>query len=291
LNDTTNTVYLNGEYLPVDQAKVSVLDRGFLYGDGVYEVVPVFHGRPLRLQQHLKRLDNSLGRISLDNPLSHEQWRHIFDTLLAKNPGDDRAIYLQVSRGAYPKRDLSIKQDYPATVFVMIMPVAKPDIARVARGISAITVEDFRWQACDIKSTSLVANVMLKQQAAAAGVEDAILIRGGHVTEGTASNVFIVKEGVLITPPVGNQLLPGITRDLVIEIALKGNIIVEERDLREAELFSADEIWMTSSTREIAPVIMLDGGQVGDGRPGPVWQQVLALYQQCKDDLKKARIG
>ena len=291
MNDSINTVYLNGEYLPVEQAKVSVLDRGFLYGDGVYEVIPVFHGRPLRLQQHLKRLDNSLGRISLDNPLRHEQWRHIFDTLLDKNPGDDRAIYLQVSRGVYPKRDLSIKQDYPATVFVMIMPVSKPDVARVSRGISAITVEDFRWQACDIKSISLVANVMLKQQAAAAGVEDAILIRGGHVTEGTASNVFIVKDGVLITPPVGNQLLPGITRDLVIEIAVNGNIILEERDIREAELFSADEVWMTSSTREIAPVISLDGEPVGDGRPGPVWQKVMALYQQCKDDLKKGNIS
>ena len=290
MNDTTNTVYLNGEYLPVEQAKVSVLDRGFLYGDGVYEVIPVFGGRPLRLQQHLTRLDNSLGRISLDNPLSDDQWRQVFDNLLTSNPGDDRAIYLQVSRGVYPKRDLSIKQDYPATVFVMVMPVSKPDVARVSRGIAAITVEDFRWQACDIKSTSLVANVMLKQQAAAAGVEDAILVRGGRVTEGTASNVFIVRDGVLITPPLGSQLLSGITRDLVIEIAATANILIEERDLREDELFAADEIWMTSSTREIAPVIMLNGEQVGDGSPGPVWQKVMALYQQCKDDLKQGKI-
>ena len=287
MNDTTNIVYLNGEYLPVEQAKVSVLDRGFLYGDGVYEVIPVFAGKPLRLEQHMQRLQNSLGRISLENPCSDEVWRQIFDELLARNPGEDRAIYLQVTRGAYSKRDLSINNEYPATVFIMIMQVSRPDVEKVSRGIAAITVDDFRWQACDIKSIALVANVMIRQVASEAGVDDAILVRDGRVTEGTASNVFIVRQGTLITPPVDNRLLPGITRDLVIEIAEKSNIMVEEREIDASELISADEIWMTSSTREIAPVINLDGRPVGDGRPGPVWQKVAMLYQRCKDELRR----
>lgn len=290
MNEQSDIVYLNGEYMPVADAKISVMDRGFLYGDGVYEVIPVFAGKPLRLQSHLDRLQNSLNRISLDNPNSDEDWRAIFDRLIQDNPGEDRAIYLQVTRGTYPKRDLAIKPDYPATVFVMIMHVPSPNIAKISRGISAVTVDDFRWNACDIKSTALVANVMLRQQATEAGVEDAILIKNGIVTEGTASNVFIIKDGIISTPPTGQTLLPGITRDLVIEIARNANIKVQERHLNEAELYGADEIWMTSSTREIAPVIALNGEPVGDGKPGPLWQQVVDDYQAYKTQLKQGLV-
>ena len=287
MKNNSNIVYLNGKYLPVEEATISVMDRGFLFGDGVYEVVPVFGNRMLRLDGHLKRLQNSLNRISLPNPYDNKQWTKIFSDLLEKNSGEDRAIYLQITRGAYAKRDLSVNTDYSPTVFVMVLPVTPPDIEVVSAGISVITVEDFRWNACDIKSTSLVANVMLRQQASEAKVEDAILIKNGLVTEGTASNVFLVKNDILITPPTGQLLLPGITRDLVIEIAKNNAILVEERDIQEAELFTADEIWMTSSTREIAPVINLNGEVVSGGVAGTMWKRVMDLYQRYKQELRE----
>jgi D-alanine transaminase len=286
LNETPNIVYLNGRHLPIEEATISVMDRGFLYGDGIYEVIPVFGGKLLRAEGHLERLQNSLNRISLSNPFNNAQWLELFDQLLQKNAGEDRAIYLQISRGVYAKRDLSINADYPPTVFAMVLHVTPPDIDVVSAGISAITVDDFRWGACDIKSTALVANVMLKQQAVDAGVDDAILVKNCMVSEGTASNVFIVKNNVLITPPTGHQLLPGITRDLVIEIARNNAILVEEREIKEAELFYADEIWMTSSTREIAPVIRLNGEVVGTGSAGKMWKQMVDLYQKNKDALR-----
>ncbi len=274
--------------MPIEQATISVMDRGFLFGDGVYEVVPVFGNKLLRVDEHLTRLQNSLNRISLLNPHNDEQWLKIFSSLLEKNAGEDRAIYLQISRGAYPKRDLAIKTEFPPTIFAMVLPVTPPDIEILSAGISVITVDDFRWGACDIKSTSLVANVMLKQQAVAAGVEDAILIKNCTVSEGTASNVFIVKNNVLSTPPSGHKLLPGITRDLVIEIAKNNTILVEEREIKEAELYTADEIWMTSSTREIAPVIRINNEAVGSGKAGEMWKRVMDLYQQYKQLLRSS---
>ena len=274
--------------MPVEEATVSVMDRGFLFGDGVYEVIPVFGNKLLRVEEHLNRLQNSLNRICLSNPHSNQEWAEIFSDLLKKNGGEDRAVYLQISRGVYPKRDLGIKAGHPPTIFAMVLQVTPPDIEIVSAGISVVTVDDFRWSACDIKSTSLVANVMLKQQAVAADVGDAILIKNRMVSEGTASNVFIVKNGVLITPPTGHKLLPGITRDLVIEIAKNNTILVEEREVKEAELYDADEIWMTSSTREIAPVISLNGEAVGSGSAGPVWKRIVDLYQQYKQELRSS---
>jgi D-alanine transaminase len=273
--------------MPVENATVSVMDRGFLFGDGVYEVIPVFGNKLLRLDAHLVRLQNSLDRISLPNPQTNKQWADIFSALLEKNPGEDRAVYLQISRGAYAKRDLAINAQYPATVFAMVLHVTPPAIEVVSKGISVITVDDFRWNACDIKSTSLLGSVMLRQQASEAKVEDAILIKNSMVTEGTASNVFLVKDGVLITPPTGLLLLPGITRDLVIEIAKNNAILVEEREIQQAELYTADEIWMTSSTREIAPVIKLNGETVGTGSAGIMWKRVMDLYQQYKQVLRE----
>lgn len=263
------------------------MDRGFLFGDGIYEVVPVFGNKLLRLDEHLARLQNSLNRISLANPHNNEEWSDIFSDLLDKNTGEDRAIYLQISRGAYASRDLSIRAGYPPTIFAMVLHVTPPDINVVSAGISVITVADFRWDACDIKSTSLVANVMLRQQATEASVDDAILIKDGMLTEGTASNVFLIKDKVLITPPTGHKLLPGITRDLVIEIAKNNAILVEEREISETELFTADEIWMTSSTREIAPVIRLNGEMVATGVAGQMWKRMMDLYQQYKQVLRQ----
>jgi D-alanine transaminase len=266
------------------------MDRGFLFGDGIYEVIPVFAGKMLRLDEHLGRLQNSLNRIALRNPHSEDQWKKIFTALLDENAGEDRAIYLQITRGAYVKRDLSMppESDIEPTVFAMVLQVVQPDIEVTSAGISVVTIDDFRWDACDIKSTSLVANVMLRHQASSAGVEDAILIKRDRVTEGTASNVFIVKDNVLITPPTSKQLLPGITRDLVIEIARNNAISVEEREIAVSELSDADEIWMTSSTREIAPVVSLDGRVVGAGEPGRMWSKLVTLYQEFKKELRRA---
>lgn len=286
-----NIVYLNGLYCPIENAKISVMDRGFLFGDGVYEVIPVFGNKLLGFDEHLARLHNSLNRIRLLNPHNNNEWQQIFSNLLEKNEGAGRAIYLQISRGVYSKRDLSIRSrgasHVPATVFAMVLQVTPPDIEVVSAGISVITVDDFRWAACDIKSTSLVASVMLREQASEAGVEDAILIKNGLVTEGTASNVFLVKDEVLITPATGKCILPGITRDLVIELAKNNAIKVEEREIKEAELFEADEIWMTSSTREIAPVIKLNGVVVGEGVAGELWKRMMDLYQDGKQKLRQ----
>lgn len=280
-------VYLNGELLAMQSACVSVMDRGFLFGDGVYEVIPVFGNRLLRVDEHLERLQNSLRKVAIDNPHSAQQWKQLFARLLEANPGEDRALYLQITRGVHQRRDLAVAQPATPTVFMMVLHIDPVAVASLSQGISAITVEDFRWRHCDIKATSLIANVMLKRQALDAGVADAILIRDGKVTEGTASNVFIVREGVIVTPPKSECLLPGITRDLVIDIARDNRLAHQQRAIDETELAQADEIWLTSSTREIAPVVELNGQPVSGGAAGPLWHTVIELYQQCKQALRQ----
>ncbi len=279
-------VYINGEYLPQSQATVSVLDRGFLFGDGVYEVIPVFAGKPLRLTEHLDRLQRSMHRVSLTNPLTKQEWEEVFQTLLESNPGGDRSIYLQVTRGAAPVRDLSFSADIEPTVFVMVNDIKPVDYEKLKKGIEAVTVDDFRWKACDIKSVSLIANVMIRLSANRQNVVDAIMVRDGFVTEGTASNIFVVHDGTISTPPKSDCLLPGITRDLVIELALANGLKVVERDIRQDELETADEIWLTSSTREIAPVVKLDNHVVGDGIAGEFWNKIITLYQGYKQELR-----
>ena len=286
MNNSEAVVYLNGEYLPQSQARVSVLDRGFLFGDGVYEVIPVFGGTPLRLNEHLERLQRSMNRIGLQNPLSIPDWNDIFQTLLERNPGGDRSIYLQVTRGVSPVRDLSVAEDIVPTVFVMVNDIKPVDYTTLERGIEAITVDDFRWKACDIKSVSLIANVMIRLQANRSSVVDAIMVRDGLVTEGTASNIFVVHENVIATPPKSECLLPGITRDLVIELARANGFIIEERDIEETELETADEIWLTSSTREIAPVVKINEHTVGNGVAGECWKRMIAIYQAYKQELR-----
>jgi D-alanine transaminase len=279
-------IYLNGDYLPASAAKVSVMDRGFLFGDGVYEVIPVFGGRLLRIDEHLQRLQNSLDRVSMRNPKSADDWKATLEKLLTKNPGEDRGVYLQITRGVADYRDLSPPPDLQPTVFMMVTQLKPVDPQVLEKGIDAITVDDFRWHACDIKSISLIANVMMRIQASNADVIDAILVRHGNATEGTASNVFVVKNGVLVTPPKSHHLLPGITRDLVIELAESNGIECEVRDINIHELETADEIWLTSSTREIAPVVKLNGNVVGDGRAGEAWKRMIMLYQQFKQELR-----
>lgn len=279
-------VYLNGEYLALSQAKISVLDRGFLFGDGVYEVIPVFGDKPLRLDEHLERLQRSMVRVSLKSTLTHDEWYQIFLKLLDSNPGGDRVIYLQVTRGAAPMRDLSVDPDIQPTVFVMVNDIKAVDYTKLEQGIEAITVDDFRWKACDIKSVSLIANVMIRMHANQSNVMDAIMVRDGLVTEGTASNVFVIHDDVISTPPKSDCLLPGITRDLVIELALANDLKVKEREIREDELETADEIWLTSSTREIAPVVKLNNHVIGNGVAGECWKQIIGLYQEHKQALR-----
>ena len=286
MNNSEAVVYLNGEYLPQSQARISVLDRGFLFGDGVYEVIPVFGGEPLRLNEHLERLQRSMDRVGLQNPLSISEWNDVFQTLLERNPGGDRSIYLQVTRGVSPVRDLSVTEDTAPTVFVMVNDIKPVEYDTLERGIEAITVDDFRWKACDIKSVSLIANVMIRLHANRSSVVDAIMVRDGLLTEGTASNVFMVHDNVIATPPKSECLLPGITRDLVIELARANGFIIEERDIRESELETADEIWLTSSTREIAPVVKINEHTVGNGVAGECWKKMIAIYQAYKQELR-----
>lgn len=278
-------VHLNGRLLPIEEACVPVLDRGFIFGDGIYEVVPVYGGRPFRLEEHLDRLERSLSAVRIDNPLTRPQWRALFTDLIERNPGDDRSVYLQITRGV-AKRDHAFPKGVRPTVFAMVTPIAPPDPALAERGVPAITRLDTRWARCDIKAITLLANVLARQEAIDAGAAESIFLRDGLAVEGSASNLFAVSSGRIATPPKDNTLLPGITRDVVVELARANGMPVEERAIPEAELRAADELWVTSSTKEIVPVTALDGRPVGDGRVGPVWRHMNALYQDFKTALR-----
>ena len=279
-------IYLNGQFMPLQLAQISVLDRGFLFGDGVYEVIPAYGARLLRLDLHLQRLQASLDGIRLTNPLSNAQWTQMLNELIQKNNGDDQSIYVQVTRGVAELRDHAFPRQVQHTIFCMSNPLLAVSRQVLQQGVAAITLDDIRWHACNIKSTALLANVLARQQAVDAQATEAILLRNGYVTEGAASNIFVVLQGIIVTPPKGPLLLPGITRDLILELAWKNKMVALEQDISEAEMRNATEIWITSSTREIAPVVLLDGKIVGSGEAGVVWQQMIDLYQACKDQLR-----
>ena len=283
---TSSTVYLNGEYLPLEQACVPVLDRGFIFGDGVYEVIPVYNRNVFRLEHHLQRLKNSMQAVRLDNPHTDKEWSEIISNVIEQNDGGDQSIYLQVTRGV-ASRDHRFPGDVTPTVFVMSNLFVMVPREQLEHGVSAITLEDIRWQYCSIKSIALLPNILLRQQAVEQGAAEAILLRDNEVTEGAASNVFIVKDGVIITPPKTDCLLPGITRDLVVEQAHEHAMPVKEVIIKQDDLVTADEIWLTSSTKEILPVTQLDGQTVGSGKPGPVWKQMYGLYQDYKNTLRQ----
>ncbi len=280
MSSDDSIVYLNGQFGPLSDAKISVLDRGFLFGDAVYEVIPIFFGKPLRLDEHLDRLENSLAEIRMQSPLTHQQWRSIIERLICGT--EDQSIYLQITRGVMPKRDHAIPPNPTPTLFAMCCPITHPPV----RGIAAITLTDTRWQQCHLKATTLLANILLKQQAVDQGAAEAILIRDGHVTEGAASNLFAVIDGILITPPKSHEILPGITRDLLLELAEKHHIPAEETAISAEALSRASEIWLTSSTYEIRPVVELDGRSVGNGEIGPLWHRMNELYQAFKVSLR-----
>ncbi|NNG14366.1 MAG: D-amino acid aminotransferase, partial [Gammaproteobacteria bacterium] len=275
------------EYLPEEEAKVSALDRGFVFADGVYEVIPAYGGRLLRLEQHLQRLDNSLDGIRLANPFDHMQWAAILEEIVKLNSenNEDLSIYLQVTRGA-AKRDHVFPEETKQTVFVMATPMSAVPAEQLENGIAAITHDDIRWRYCHIKSIALLPNTLMRQVAREAGAAEAILCRDDQITEGAASNVFIVHHGRILTPREDECLLPGITRDLVLEIAADNGLDCAEADISMQMLREAEEIWVTSSTKEVLPVTKLDDEPVGDGMPGPVWRDMLDRYQQYKDKLR-----
>jgi D-alanine transaminase len=281
-------VYLNGQFVPPDQATVSVFDRGFIFGDGVYEVIPVFGGRLFRLAHHLARLDASLAAIRLRNPHSTEEWNSIFTRLLTGHTNGDQSIYLQITRGVAP-RDHAFPPNATPTVFAYAQPLNYAPAEQLAQGVAAITTEDIRWRRCDIKSIALLANALLRQQAIEQQAAEAILIRDGVVTEGAASNIFVVKGDRLFTPPKGPFILPGITRDLIVEIARTKNIVCDELPIKAEMLQSADEVWLTSSTKEILPITRIDGKPVGKGKPGPMHAKLFALYKEYKQAFIQGR--
>ncbi|MFP4154072.1 MAG: D-amino acid aminotransferase [Halothiobacillaceae bacterium] len=280
------TVLLDGVLMPAGEARVSVLDRGFLFGDGVYEVIPFYAGRPLGLAGHLDRLDRSLREIALPNPHSRPEWLQLLAEVVAHNGGGDLAVYLQVTRGAPRRRDHAFPEPGTRpTVLVTAGPLrALPGKIR-QEGAAAITLPDQRWARCDIKSINLLANVLARQQAVEAGAMEAILLRDGRAVEGAASNLFVVRGQGLVTPPRSPHILAGITRALVLDLARASGLEAVEAPLAESDLRAAQEIWLTSSTREIMPVCRLDNAPVGAGVPGPVWSRLDQAYQEYKRAL------
>jgi D-alanine transaminase len=280
-------VFLNGKFMPVGEARVSVLDRGFIFGDGVYELVPVYSRIPFRMDEHLARLERSLAAVRIRNPYSRAEWRDIILQLVAKQPFEDQGVYFQVTRGI-AKRDHAFPKDAAPTVFLMSNPLVTPPLELVERGAAAVTAVDDRWLHCDIKSISLIGNCLLRQVSADAGAVETILFRDGRLTEASASNVFVVKGGVILSPPKSNLILPGITFDVIAELAQGAGLPLEFRPVAEAEVRGADEVWVTSSSKEVLAIVTLDGKPVGDGKPGPAFRRMHGLYQEFKQRVMRA---
>ncbi len=282
-------VYLNGEFLPLEQAKVPVMDRGFLFGDGVYEVIPVYSRRPFRLAEHLRRLQGSLDGIRLANPHTVAEWTALIGRIVEGGESDDQTVLLQISRGPMAVRNHAFPKVVTPTVFIMGEPLVTPPAEQRQKGIRAITAADFRWLRCDLKATSLLANCLLRQMAIDAGCTETLLFRDGCLTEGAASNIFMVKDGTLLAPPRNHLMLTGITYDVVLELAAGHGLPHQVRDIRDEEVRLADELWMTSSTKEVLPIVGLDGRPVGAGVPGPVFTRMHGWYQEFKQTVMRGR--
>jgi D-alanine transaminase len=285
--NTDQIVYLNGKYLPIAQAHVSVLDRGFIYGDGVYELVPVYGREPFRMAQHLARLARSLEGIRLANPHTNAEWERIIRDLAARQPFADQAVYFQVTRGV-AKRDHSFPQGVSPTVFMMSNPLPLPTREQVENGVAVVTAEDNRWHRCDLKTISLLGNVLMRQLATDQGAAETVMFRDGFLTEASASNVLVVKGGTLVVPPKDEHILPGITYDAAMEFARDAGVPVSVRPVRKEEALAADEMWLSSSTKEVLAVTTVDGRPFAGGKPGPVFRKVWAVFQQRKPHAKVA---
>lgn len=282
----TDIVHLNGEFMPLAEARVPVLDRGFIFGDGVYEVIPVYSRQPFRLAEHLRRLQKSLDSVRLANPHSDAGWSQLVHDMIKHNDGDDQSIYFQITRGV-AKRAHEFPAQVKPTVFMMSTPLLTPPQEQIDHGIACITGTDFRWLKCDVKSVALLGNCLLKQTAVDAGAAEIILFRDGHLTEAAACNVLAVQDGVLLAPPKDHLILPGITYDVVLELAAANRMPLQMRAITEQEVRTAQEIWITSSTKEVLAVTRLDGAAVGDGKPGPLFRRMHALYQDFKRNFMR----
>jgi D-alanine transaminase len=279
------TVYLNGRFLPPEDAKISVLDRGFIYGDGVYELIPVYKREPFRMPHHLRRLQRSLDGIRLANPHTDSEWETIIRKLVAAQPFDDQGVYLQVTRGV-AKRDHAFPTGVPPTVFLMSNPLATPSREQVERGVAVVTAEDNRWRRCDLKTISLVGNVLMRQLAADTGAIETVMFRDGFLTEASASNVLVVIDGTIVAPPKDNLILPGITYDAAFEFAREAGMAFDIRPVPKDETLHANEMWLTSSTKEVVAVTTVDGRPFAGGSPGPVFRRVYDLFQQRKAAMR-----
>ena len=283
-------VYLNGQFLPIEQAHVSVLDRGFIFGDGVYEVIPVYSRHAFRLREHLRRLEHSLAGLRLANPYSLDAWEELAHELITLNASEDQSLYLQITRGVAP-RDHAFPENTAPTVFMMSSPLTTPSSEQCEKGVAAISATDIRWDRCDIKSTALLANVLLRQLAVDAGAAETVLFRDGILTEGSASNIFAVEKGVILAPPKDNHMLPGITYDVVLELAAAHDIPVKIGYFDEARIRAADELWITSSTKEILAITSLDGKPIADAKPGPMFRRIYGWYQDYKNHVMRQAVN
>ena len=280
------TVYLNGAFLPLAEARISILDRGFQFADGVYEVIPVYGGRPFRMAAHLRRLAYSLTQIRLPDPERHADLADAIRELVAHNGGGDCSVYVQVTRGTAPRNHAFPETVHP-TVVMTCTPLEAVPAEWLAEGVAAITMEDIRWDRCDIKAITLLPNVMARQRAEENGALEALWVHQGQVVEGAASNLFAVFDGTAVTPPDGPRVLPGITRNVVLELARERSLPVETAPLSRQDLDAAEEVWLTASTKAILPVTRLDDHKVGQGRPGPLFHEVLAAYRERIQQLRE----
>jgi D-alanine transaminase len=286
-------IYLNGVFMPVGEAKISVLDRGFVFGDGVYEVIPVYSRKAFRIEEHLRRLQHSLDGVRLANPHGNAEWAELVGQLIERNAGEDQSLYLHITRGVARRDHAFPNPPVAPTVFMMSNPLITPSAELLRSGIACITAPDNRWLRCDLKSIALLPNVLLRQMAVDAGCAETVLIRsdpvagGEFMTEGAASNIFAVKNGTLLAPPKDNFVLPGITYDVVLELAAANGIPHEVRRVMKDEVFAADELLLTSSTKEVLAITQLDGKPVGDGKPGAMFARLYALYQDFKRDVMR----
>jgi len=281
---TEPIVYLNGELTPVSEAKVSVLDRGFIFGDGVYEVIPMYDRKPFRGAQHLARLFRSQATIGIPNPHSADEWLALIDRVVRANDLRDQMIYIQVTRGV-AKRAHAFPKEVTPTVFIMTNAMVLPSAEVRAAGVACVTMEDKRWLNCQIKATSLLGNVLAAQHAAEEGVTEAIQFRDGFLSEASSSNVWVVKNGKLLAPPKDNLILEGIRYGLIEELCAAKDIQLESRRITQEEVFAADELMLSSASKEILPVVTVDGRTIGSGKPGPVWARLYAAYQEAKAAL------
>jgi len=277
--------YLNGGFLPLSEARISPLDRGFLYADAVYEVMPVYGGRPFRFAAHSERLARSLSGIGMSDPHTRDEWRAILGALIERNGGDDCYLYWQVTRGAQLGRTHAPLPQIPRTVFAFCAPWPQPPADLAEKGVSCVTASDTRWARCDIKSTALLANVLLRQLSVDAAAAETIMLREGELTEASASSVHVVLGGEVLMPPNSRRILPGTTRSAVEEVAARAAIPCRVQAISESQLRAADEVWISAATREVQPVTVLDGHPIGSGRPGALWRRVYEEFQRYKQEL------